>query len=386
MLKKYLLLIVFLILTSNIYSQIEKEISSFVDSSELVITNGRRLLIQSVKEKDHEKIKQIYEYLLDVSTEKGCYAFSFIEELYINTLISDWDKWINLASNLENENRKYCFQIKYELREALSYEIANNVDVLLYNSNYLANEERQIIDIYLYIIKYGSENEVYNKKIQDYKKEFKNSKFNYFLNNALPRPNLKGATGVSLGANSILLTNNLDESFTSKLAFSMSWDFNISKFYGSIYMVGGEFQLQTSYVTQIDGSSYTFEKGEEFNYLEYGFNGGMYLLRGHRFHVAPYASISGSFLKSNIYEPKEEREDDEFRPIKAFSCGFGLHTEIKLIEFKAKNFYYTGASENSYIGLKLDFGYNYLTTQEDILFKGNVIYFRPALIWAFGDF
>jgi hypothetical protein len=370
----------------GVQAQIDKEISSFIDSSELIINNGKKLLIQSVEEQNYEKTKQIYDYLLDISIEKGCLAFSFIEEIYINTLISDWDKWINLISNFENEKREYCFQIDYELRNALANEIANNVDILLYNSNYLAEEERQIIDIYLHILKYGSENEVYNKKIKEFKRKFENSRYNYFLNNALPRPNLRGASGISIGANSMLLTNNLSESFSSKLTVSMSWDFNISKFYGAIYLIGGEFNLKIPYETRIVGFDYLFEEGKSFRYTEYGINGGVYVLRGNRVHLAPFASFSGSFLKSDIFDANEDREDEEFSPIKSFSCGFGMHTEIKLIEFEAKNFYYNGRSENSYIGLKFDFGYNYITTQENILFKGNVIYFRPALIWAFGDF
>ncbi|HEX2975147.1 MAG TPA: hypothetical protein VHO68_04355, partial [Bacteroidales bacterium] len=83
------------------------------------------------------------------------------------------------------------------------------------------------------------------------------------------------------------------------------------------------------------------------------------------------------------YDGEEDKK--EYKVLNSFSTGIGIHTEIKFTEFKTKGYNYYGFT-NSYLSLKLDGGYNYITKFKDDYFKGNTGYFTVALVWGMGDF
>jgi hypothetical protein len=62
-------------LNSSLFSQIENEITSFVDSTEITINNGRRLLVSKVQAGEKEKVLEIYNYLSQKTIGKSCAAF-----------------------------------------------------------------------------------------------------------------------------------------------------------------------------------------------------------------------------------------------------------------------------------------------------------------------
>jgi hypothetical protein len=372
-------------LSINLKAQIEKEISSFVDSTEMLVNNGRRLLLQSIKSNDLNKVNEIYLYLTNISLEKNCFAFGYIEELYINSLISDWDKWIDLAKNVSNEKRDYCFSIDIPLGEVLYNQIIENIDILLFNSDNLTNEERQLIDIYIHLLKYGNNNESYKSKIKRFRQDYKNSKFEYFVNNVLPNPKIKASTSFSLGVNSMILTNELANSFSPEINFYMAFDFNIDRVYASIFVAGADMIVKKEFSQSVEGNDVTFKKGDYFNLMEYGLHGGYFVIRNNRLHLAPIAAISGTYIKSDIFDSKEDKEDKEFKAINAFTCGLGMHSEIKVFEWKSKSYNYNNSKMNS-LSLKFNFGYNYYTSHTRDMFKGSSFYFRPSLVWVMGDF
>jgi len=111
---------------------------------------------------------------------------------------------------------------------------------------------------------------------------------------------------------------------------------------------------------------------------------GYFVIRNNRYHLAPFISIGGAELTSNRFESDDDEK--EFKLINSFLCGPGIHTEIKLKQFHIDNEYRYGSSALSYISLKLDGGYNFLTEKRIAGFKGNMAYFKFGLVWGIGNF
>ena len=62
--RKILLLSLFLFVSLNItIAQIENEIRAYVDSTELIVNNGRKLLVQQLDNENYIKVKEIYNFL-----------------------------------------------------------------------------------------------------------------------------------------------------------------------------------------------------------------------------------------------------------------------------------------------------------------------------------
>ncbi|MCG8411018.1 MAG: hypothetical protein MI739_07020 [Bacteroidales bacterium] len=386
--RKTLLVFVFVCFITSTYAQIEKEISTFVDSTELLINNGRKFLLQKINENNIEKTKEVYTYLLELGIKKKCNTFSYIEELYINALIADWDKWLELAKITTYEQRSFCVEIDYTLVNTLWQKFTKNVDVLLYSSEKLTIEERSIIDLFLFSLTKkdtDKDEKMYKQKIKDFKSEFKNSKYNYFLNRVLPSPKIKGSYSFSIGPNFIILDSKLKTNFESTACFAMAMDFAVNKVYCSLNFSGGNFELKKPFNAQVDRENVLLDKGEHFSYFEGGLNCGYFLLRNKHFHVAPFVTLAGASLKSNIFDSNENKEKDELKIFNSFTYGLGLHTEVKIKEWNIKNFY-GNYNEYSYISLKVNIGYNIISYYKDNNFKGNTFFVSPTLVWGFGNF
>ncbi len=97
--------------------QIRDEIRSFVDSTEIFMNNGRRLLLHSIMEDDILKSRQIYFYLRDESQKKNCSALSYQEELLVLAIISDWSGFFNHVSSYNDFTAKrMCYHSRIRFR------------------------------------------------------------------------------------------------------------------------------------------------------------------------------------------------------------------------------------------------------------------------------
>jgi hypothetical protein len=70
-------------------AQIEDEIKAYVDTTEQIVVNGRKLMIKSVQENDFEKIADIYDYLVRTKSTNNCDIFSYAEDVFTYLLIGD---------------------------------------------------------------------------------------------------------------------------------------------------------------------------------------------------------------------------------------------------------------------------------------------------------
>jgi hypothetical protein len=161
-------------------------------------------------------------------------------------------------------------------------------------------------------------------------------------------------------------------------------DFNVDRVFTSLYLNATNLKLKEPFTAISSYDTLDFTLDEKFSYLDGGLKAGYFFIRNHRFHLAPYISISGSFLESMRYDDPDDN-DLEYEVFNSFTYGAGLHTEVKLLHFATSNYYYYGGTD-SHLSLKLEAGMNKMAKFKDPYAVGEITYITCALVWGFGQF
>lgn len=375
----------FIVLSIQAKAQIVNEIISYVDSTELIVNNGRKFLLNRISMQDNEKAKEVYQYLTHYTRDKKYAAFDYSEEIYIQFLLGDWQALTSLMMNYELKANRVTDPKKQEIISTLQEKVAMASDSLLLASRRsdLDDESKKIIGVLLSLIKAGTPDYQYNKLLKEYHKAYKKSGYNDFVTGYLPPLKVKSALSFSMGSGRIALTDQLKNSFSSNASFNISMDINYNRLYTSLYLNTTALKLQTpfNWISSIDTIS--FKKNNAFSYLDGGVKVGYFLVRSDRFHIAPYVTIGGASLQSDIYD-YDPAKDAEFKVLNSFTFGPALHTEVKLFEYRGTDA--MGVARSKYFSLKVEGGYNYITNHDYPDFKGNAAYINVALAWGSGYF
>ena len=372
------------ILAFNANAQIEKEILSYTDSTELIINKGRKMLLHNIAENNDKKAKEIYRYLSSLDYGRSFSAFYYTEDLYVNILIGDWTKVADHMIHYQERFFKNIYPSSVNLTPLLYRRVSEKTDSLskeLQESD-LDSESKQVILLLLKIIEEEKPTDEYTVMLRDFWSKHGNSKYEAFLKGFMPGKKLKGSFCFSFGSGMIFPTSELANNFNKNANFNMSMDINIQKVYTSLYMMGGSLKLQNPFSAITDVGSMNFLYDESFQYFEGGLKAGYFILRNNRLHLAPYGSLSGSSLKSSRFDTEEE--GNEYEIFNSFSYGCGIHTEFKITDFTTKNMY--GTETQSFISLKLEGGYKAIANFNNRNFEGNTTYFTVAFVWGLGEF
>ncbi len=384
--KRFILLIsiIWLISSFQIKAQILDEIKSYVDSSEFIVNNGRKMLINKIAGNEYEKTREIYIYLTELTAGNNYSAFSFTEDLWINILVGSWGNITELMINYNQDGHKKIYPETFEIVSALYDKVTKECDLLSFEclNSELDFESKKVMDLLFYMLKTGTADQVYNSKLKEFRKSFPESKYNDFINGFLPGIKIKTSFAWSIGSGINYFTENLAEDYKPNASVNMSFDFNIGRVFSSFYLRGTNMKLKIPFSILSNTGMIDFEYNEKFHFFDAGVKAGYFMVRNNYFHVAPYLSASGSVFESTLYDT--ESDGDEYQILNCFTYGAGLHTEVKIKEFEYKNMY--GYGTNNFISLKLEGGYNIFTKFKDNYFKGNNPYITVAFVWGMGDF
>lgn len=386
--KKSFRLLLFFVFLINIsaQAQIGNEIKNYVDSTEVLINNGRRMIAQKITEGNFDKAREVYQYLRDETKNKKQMAFNYTEELYLDFLFSDWNQWIDKAANFGKYSARMTYPNMFGIDDLLYSEISKKAEfnATLIPTLNIDPEAQKVMAIYNYFLKTGVRDDTYTGMVKSFHKEYKNSRFNPFFERYLPSPMVKGAMAISMGTAGIFPTGKLADRFSSVQGFNMAIDFNFGKVYASLNMQGSPIKLTVPFNATDSETTWEFTKGEKFQYFQGGVSLGYFVTRNNRFHLAPFISIGGAELQSNRFDADDDEK--EFDIVNSFCFGPGLHTEVKLKQFKSSYNYAYGTPGMSYISLKLDGGYNIMTQHNFDQFKGNIAYFNFSFVYGIGYF
>ena len=385
--KLFLILFAFFTVLNTVNAQIENEIKSFVDSTELLVNNGRRMLSQYVQIKDYQKVTEIYDFLNKKTLDKNCSPFIYSEDLYIAILTDNWDDFLASAEHYSEEMKKtLCYPVRDQiLVRTLYLELKNNASQLLENAQTanLTLEEKELFELYFHLIE-NKQDDVYDKKLKDFKKKYPKSQYNDFVNNYLPKPAIKTAFAFSFGATQIFPTKNLDNYFASATTGGLSVDFYSNKFFFGLQFNAGGMKFKTPLLSSTSGYDKDFQKGDRLTYIDGGLLGGYSLLKNNNLQLSPYVYLGGTTLESNFYKDASDN-DLEFKVLNSFFIGSGLRTEVKLFEFETKDRFLGTVVQNK-LSLRLDIGYNIPVKYDYAPAGGNILYARIALAWCGGNF
>ncbi|PKP11382.1 MAG: hypothetical protein CVU09_03695 [Bacteroidetes bacterium HGW-Bacteroidetes-4] len=368
-------------------AQIENEIRNFVDSTEILINNGRRLLIKSLEEDNPEKANQVYTYLINASGKDICRAFSYDEQMCLSLIFENYQAWIDHAINFRQLYATYNNSRDDNLYSFLrQYLIRMQPDLLQrINTTALTDEDKALIQLFLHLIIIDRADDTYNQMLKDFKRLYPQTRYAVFFSDYMPGVRVKAGSAFGMGVSGIFPTDNLATGFSSNVGFNMSWDFNINNIYTSLYMQAGALHVNTPFSMYNNFQTIDFDNSDSFSYIDGGLIMGYFVVRSKHLHLAPFGALMGTNLTSNLYtDPDDEKY--EVKIVNTFSYGVGLKTELKLFEYDLHNFYGYGQTGKSYFSLKTEVGYNVLAKHNFEGFRGNIAYVRATLMWGFGNF
>lgn len=342
------------------------------------------MMVTKIQEGNYSKANEIYKYLTGITAQKANSAFNYTEDIYLNLLFRNWYELDGILLDYKTGINKKLYQNTFYILPQLQEKTLALNDLISSEcqKSDLEPESKKIIDLILFLMKNGSNDQGYNTRLADFNKEFENSRYKDLLNDYLPKKKAKASLAWSIGSGMVFTSGNLKKNYNHNASLNMSMDININRVYSSLYLNSAELRLLEPFDVSDGIETISFREEESFHYLDAGLKAGYFIIRSNRFHLAPFASISGSSLKSKRFEPEDDEK--EFKVFNSFTVGSGIHTEIKFTEFKTRSMYY--GFTKSYVSLKLDGGYNYITKFKDPFFKGNTTYFTAALVWGMGDF
>lgn len=361
-----------------IHAQIENEIKSYVDSTEFMINNGKKMLVQQITEKDFAKTKEVYDYLNILTSSISYTAFDYSEEILVNLLMGDWTKLSFILKNYTNLVSTKIYPGTNDIYTSLFYQVksmSDSISAECINAE-LDNETKDLIQLILHLYKKEDTDSKYYSLLEKYNKNYKFGQYKDFIRNYLPKGNMHSFIDFTVGTGMIMTTGKLAESFNPNISFNTSMDLIYKRLYTSVYMNVTGLKLQESFVNESDIETLYFDKGESFLYFDGGIKAGILIANKNYLRIAPYCSFSGSHLESNLYD--SESDFNEFEVFNSFAYGVGITTE-----FLSKNF--SVSHPGQYLGMKIDAAYNVMGNIEDTYFTGNLPYINIGIVYGFGD-
>ncbi len=386
MFKKCSLSVIFLTIVSfTLSAQIENQIRLYVDSTEIMLNNGRKMLLETISNNDFSKVAEIYGYLEDITTDKNYSAFNYNEDLILNILMGDWPATTRLMSDYYEEVDRYTYPNAVQFGSLLYDLVSSKSESLLADclNSGIDDESYSLIDIFIYLLKTGEVNQEYSLMLKAFRKQYDPSKYDGFIAGFIPSPLVKGALAIAVGSGVNIPTGNLAGMFHPGAMFNMSMDVNIQKVFTSLYICGPNLKLKTPFDVSNGFTTLSFDEGESFSYFHGGLKAGYFITRSEWFQFAPFATVAGTVLESQLFETNEDGQ--EYKVFNSFTYGLGLHSEIKIMEFDAPG-YYSYYNMPGYLGLKLEAGYNIMTNVVNHYFTGDIPYVSVSLVLGMGDY
>lgn len=359
---------------SIIHTKTENNITPNLGSIKKYVYEKRQLLNKYLCENDLQKSKELYDTLNKINLNDYT-TFTIAEHFYINIILNDWNNLLNLFKDYKRDYRGW--NISNELIiSSKGINIANksieNKDIYLKPLK-LNQEDEQIIEIYLIYFKKPELNKELDEKISAFKKNYKSSKYDNFINDYFPKK-VKGVSfSMSMGSGTVFPMGKIAKDFNTNMGINVSFDFNFWKIHTSYMLNNVNFNTKKSLSLFENNDTIELSKGYKFNFANSGLKVGYFLIRNKRFHIAPYAGISKISFK-NIED--DNNSDKKIEIIKSYGYEIGIHTEMKLYDFK-KSYYY--------LSLKLESGYTYIT-KFNYGYNGNLPYINTALVFGLNDF
>lgn len=376
--KKTLTLLALLFCVLSVFSQedIKSQILSYSDSTEMIIRNGRKLILDKTVDGDHAAANKTLNFLKE-NVDKRYVILYPGEELLFSLATRNFPLFLYIAKNfetlLEGKTKSVAGEsMVIELREYLSAEMPFIREEL--EEYQLAEEEKNLVRIYIRYYMNEDMTEL-NTTIKNYQKTYTGSEYSYFLNE-LKKLTTTGRMNFVFGYGNEFLNGDIAEVFTNRLhAMNMEIDGFINQLYLSLFIGGSISQLRSNIDLPVKNKDWIHAKEEKVSSLKYGMKIGRTLFSNQRLNIYPYLSIGGYEMNSQSSEFKNKDSDNPKNNLTgSFFAGFGAASDIVLKKWEPKSFY----EPAGFVFLRPQIGYDQFLSNRDHT-KGYDFHFMISL-------
>lgn len=364
--------IILLIIAGNLFAQtdIKNQIIAFTDSTEIMIRNGRKLILEKTVTGNHHEALETLNYLKN-NVDNNYVILYPSEELLFSLATSNFELFLYNAKNFNNlmEGKTKAIQAN-EIGIPLQEYIFQEMDLIkkdLANSK-LSEENQQFIQLYIDYYE-GIDKLTVNKSIKNYKKTYPKTEYNYFLNE------LKQYTSTSyinfcIGYGHEFLNGNISNSFDSHFQImSLEFEGFVNQTYFSLFMNGSVSKIYSKIDMPVLKTDLTQKAGDEAFSLKYGVKLGRSWYSNKTFNAFSYLSLGGYQMNAQKSNFENYDSTTKFKLSDSFFTGVGTACDIVL-----KNFLDINTKEKiGSVFIRPNFGYDIFLTGNEIS-KGGSFY------------
>lgn len=364
--------IILLIITGNLFAQtdIKNQIIAFTDSTEIMIRNGRKLILEKTVTGNHQEALETLNYLKN-NVDNNYVILYPSEELLFSLATSNFELFLYNAKNFNNlmEGKTKAIQTD-EIGIPLQEYIFQEMDLIkkdLANSK-ISEENQQFIQLYFNYYE-GIDKLTVNKSIKNYKKTYPNTEYDFFLNE-LKQYSSTSYINFSIGYGREFLNGNISNSFDSHFQImSLEFEGFVNQTYFSLFMNGSVGKIYSKIDMPVLKTDLTQKAGDEAFSLKYGVKLGRSWYSNKTFNAFSYLSLGG--YQMNAQQSNFENSDSttKYKLSDSFFTGVGTACDIVLKNFLAAN---TKEKIGS-VFIRPNFGYDIFLTGNEIS-KGGSFY------------
>jgi hypothetical protein len=369
--------IILLIIAGNLFAQtdIKNQIIAFTDSTEIMIRNGRKLILEKTVTGNHQEALETLNYLKN-NVDNSYVILYPSEELLFSLATSNFELFLYDAKNFNNlmGGKTKAIQAD-EIGIPLQQYIFQEMDLIkkdLANSK-LSEENQQFIKLYIDYYE-GIDKLTLNKSIKNYKKTYPNTEYDFFLNE------LKQYTSTSyinfcIGYGHEFLNGNISNSFDSHFQImSLECEGFVNQTYFSLFMNGSVGKIYSKIDMPVLKTDLTQKAGDEAFSLKYGVKLGRSWYSNKTFNAFSYLSLGGYQMNAQKSNFENSDSTTKYKLSDSFFTGVGTACDIVLKNFLAAN---TKEKIGS-VFIRPNFGYDIFLTGNEIS-KGGSFYFAVSM-------
>ncbi len=338
--KKLYLLFGILICAWNGFTQdnLKKEILSFTDSTEFIIRNGRKLIVDKTTAGNHEGAIETLNYLKNNVDDKYVILYP-VEELLIALANRNFQLFLYDARNynilMEGKTVALQFEnIMGEIHQYLGFEMSLISEEV--NHSNLSQSDKEFIQLYIRYYTDDDQNGL-NNDIRKYIKSNPKTEYDDFLKQ-LKQYTTTGRMDILMGYGNEFLTGNISDYFTSHLhTLSLEVDGFVNQLYLSLFFSGSVNKVTSNIDLPIKDTDLIHLKGEKASSLKYGLKVGRKVFSSSNVTIYPYLTLGGYDMNSQ--SSVIDDEDDKNTLTSTFLAGVGASCDIILKKWERKSLY-----------------------------------------------
>ncbi len=377
--KKYLFIFALIVSSSTVYAQEElrKELIAFTDTTELIIKNGRKLIVGKTVSGDHKGAISTLNYLKETVDEKYIILYP-AEELLVSLANRNFELFLFNAKNWDSllEGKVHSLQmvsISDQIHMYLGTEMPFIIEDL--DKSNLAEADKKVIRLYARY--YLNDNYAdLNKLLKEYVKNNPGSVYTDFVKE-LRQLTFTGRMNICMGYGNDFLHGNITDNFDSHMhVMSFEVDGFINRMYLSLFMGGSVSREVSKNDLPVKDKDWVHPAGDKVSSLKYGLKIGKSFYSNDKVNFYPYVIIGG--YEINSQSPLADDYDDSSEPKNnltgTFCPGIGASCDLLLHKWEKRNVY----SPDGFLFVRPSIGYDYFLQSKDIS-KGGNFYFNVSL-------